>query len=168
MRYENTQIVNILTSVIPRYSPIKNTTLYFFHQVQDGEKPEDVSYKYYKTTEYHWLILLLNNVVDPYYDWLLSARELQAYMENKYGSNLDSVHHFIDLRTNQETDQFDFVKYKEMLDNNIQLPYYISPISNSQHEIDRNEEKRSVKVVAPVYILDVVKQFEDEMNKNEY
>lgn len=165
IKYQGKKAVDILTAILPRYSPIKDTTLYFYYDLQDGERPEDVSYQFYKTTEHHWILILLNNVIDPFYDWLLSQYDLEKYMRDKYGDGLNDVHHFIDLNTGKQVDDLDDLKYREMIDNGQPLPHYISPISNRDYEIEKNEEKRRIKVIAPQYINDVIKQFEDEMSK---
>lgn len=156
--------VNITNSLVMKYSPIKDTTLYFNYTIQDGEKPEDVSYKHYGTSQYHWILVLINDVVDQYYDWLLSAKELESYMEDKYGDDLYDVHHFTNLTTGKRVDEFDELGYREDIDNEIALPVYIHPVSNREYEIGKNEEKRLIKVISPNYINDVITQFEEIMD----
>ena len=40
-------------------------TIYYNYQVRDRETPEIVSYKYYDNPQYHWTILLMNEIRDP-------------------------------------------------------------------------------------------------------
>jgi hypothetical protein len=156
--------VNILNSVMMKYSPIKDTTLYFYHSIIDGEKPEDVAYKHYKTTKYYWTIILLNDIINPYYDWMLSATELESHMEDKYGDVLYSAHHFLNLLTDKRIDEYDELQYREMIENDEALPVHISPISNRIYEIELNEEKRQVKVISPKHIRDIIYQFDKLMS----
>ena len=39
------------------------------YEVQDGQKPEHISYDLYETVDYYWVILVCNNIIDPYHDW---------------------------------------------------------------------------------------------------
>ena len=41
------------------------------YDVKDGERPEDIAYKWFGDAEYHWVILMTNNVTDRYYQWPL-------------------------------------------------------------------------------------------------
>lgn len=157
--------VNIMNSIAMKYSPIKDTTLYFYYSIQDGEKPEDVSYRYYDSTEYHWLIILLNNVIDPYYDWLLSSHELDAHITDKYGEDQYGIDHFENLTTGRRVDEYDALAFQDMVDNDIDLPQHISPISIRAYEDEKNELKREIRVIDAIYIDDIVKQFEDIMSR---
>ena len=70
-----------------------NISLFDKYNVQDGERPELLAYQLYGDANFHWLILLFNNIVDPYYDWPLSSRDLQTYINSKYTNPL-GVHHY--------------------------------------------------------------------------
>jgi hypothetical protein len=54
------------------------------YTIKDGDKPEDIAYYYYGSTDYTWLVLLANNIVDPYHDWPLSEDNFEKYLINKY------------------------------------------------------------------------------------
>ena len=41
-----------------------NTQLFDYYQVNQGEKPEDIAFKYYGDATLHWVILLVNDIVD--------------------------------------------------------------------------------------------------------
>jgi hypothetical protein len=56
---------------------IKNTIeLFSEYEIIDGETPEMVSNKIYGDPSLHWVIMLMNDIVNPYYDWPLSTRVL--------------------------------------------------------------------------------------------
>lgn len=45
---------------------IKNIdSLFYDYLIKDGEKPETLSYKLYGRSDYHWLILMFNELIDP-------------------------------------------------------------------------------------------------------
>ncbi len=37
------------------------------YDVQEGETPETIAYKWFGDTEFHWVILMTNNITDRYY-----------------------------------------------------------------------------------------------------
>ncbi len=160
----SSQVTNILSSLALKYSPIKDTTLYFYYPLQDGERPEDVSYKFYETTEHHWFIMLLNDVVNPYFDWLLSSHELEAHVNNKYDVP-DGLHHYENIDTGVWLDDYDTKKLNILIDTGASVPQHITPVSIRAYEDLLNEQKREIKVVDALYIDDIIKQFEDLMSR---
>jgi hypothetical protein len=56
------------------------------YTVMTPEKPDDVAFNYYGDSIYSWLVLISNNIVDPYFEWPMSVREFEAYIKKKYGS----------------------------------------------------------------------------------
>ena len=63
------------------------------YAVQDGETPESLAYKVYGNASYHWIILLLNNIQNRYYDWPLSNIAFNAYINEKY-DDINGIHHY--------------------------------------------------------------------------
>lgn len=80
----------ILTNLLARASMIpsilKDVSLYYEYDVQEGETPEMISYKYYGTTEDFWVVLFSNEVLDPQWNWPLSGKNFDEYIISKYGS----------------------------------------------------------------------------------
>ena len=65
------------------------------YDVQEGETPESVAYRWFGDTELHWVILMTNNITDRYYEWPLTQPQFQAHLEDKYGvGNIDATHHY--------------------------------------------------------------------------
>ena len=47
----------------------------------------------YGDSDYFWVITLVNNIVNRYYDWPLDEYVFQQYVKDKY-ANADGIHHF--------------------------------------------------------------------------
>lgn len=64
--------------------------------VENGERPENISYKIYGDEQYYWVILQVNDVVDYYNQWPLSIYEFEKFILKKYGSweNASKPHHW--------------------------------------------------------------------------
>jgi phage tail protein X len=54
------------------------------YTVQDGDTIEMIAYHYYGDAELSWLILLANDIIDPYEDFFKEKAQLDQYVINKY------------------------------------------------------------------------------------
>ena len=83
--------VEAITNIIARFafdSQLKeNTSAFYPYQVQDSDTPEIIADKYYGNVEYHWVVLLFNNIIDPQFDWPLKNDTLIDYIDKKYTAN---------------------------------------------------------------------------------
>jgi len=64
-----TLLPDILRRVKIRAGLVSNRLVFDKYNVKEGEKPEDVAFKYYGDAEYHWVIMMVNNITDRYYEW---------------------------------------------------------------------------------------------------
>lgn len=79
-------VPNLIAKVTFLKEILANSDVYYSYSVKDGEKPEDVAYKFYKDPLKHWIILLANEVLDPQYDWVIPSRSLDKHIDKKYSS----------------------------------------------------------------------------------
>ena len=80
----------LLTNVTARYKirdVLKSkVAIYYDYIVKDGDRPDLIAYKYYDDETLDWLIYLVNDIIDPYYDWPLKQDAFEKYMRSLYGS----------------------------------------------------------------------------------
>jgi len=65
--------------------------------LQDGERPDTVAYQYYQDFTMDWLVLLVNEIQDPYFEWAMGYDQFQSYLKQKYGSveyTQRTTHHY--------------------------------------------------------------------------
>lgn len=167
IKYNGIDTVNIMNSVISRQQQISKSSYYYYYTLLDGEQPEDVSFKEYKDTGYWWILLAINNVVDPYHDWLMSSQCLESFMESKYGDGLYGIHHFESLESKKHIDGYHSAIYQALLDNDQPIPHNVQAISNREYEIQLNEEKRNIKVISSEYIRNIQDEFEKLMDERQ-
>jgi len=60
------------------------TEAFFEYTVKDGETPEILADKLYNNPELHWLILIFNDVIHPYYNWPMDNFTFENWMEKTY------------------------------------------------------------------------------------
>lgn len=76
------------------------------YTVQDGDTIEMIAYHYYGDAELSWLILLANDIIDPYEDFFKEKAQLDQYIINKYRDDwyqtaiVDNVLQLADQDTN--------------------------------------------------------------------
>jgi hypothetical protein len=63
-----------------------NPLVYYAYDVQEYERPDAIANRYYNDPYLAWILMLTNNVVDPYYDWRIDAQTLNDILIKKYGS----------------------------------------------------------------------------------
>jgi len=146
-------IKNILQKVNIRQSIKDATEAFVEYELVDGDRPEIIAHKVYGSVNYHWVVLLMNDIVNPYYDWILQEDEVEKLIDKRYGVvNRSALHHYVDSDGDEIVDE-----------GNIEQLQFVRKyfISNMQHEIECNNKKRKIKVLDPKY-LNIV---EDEIKK---
>jgi len=84
--YNEQQITNILSRVKILDSLESYATVFLPYTVEEGERPSDVANFYYDDPQLDWLVLLSNQIIDPYFEWPLSTNEFLAFIRKKYGT----------------------------------------------------------------------------------
>jgi len=79
-------VTNIMKRISFKPSVIEDITDYYPYRVKDGERPDIISHQKYGSVAYAYLIMLINNIYDPIFDWPLSAQQFEKYLISKYGS----------------------------------------------------------------------------------
>lgn len=74
-------------------SSLSNPYLFLPYTITDEDKPEDIAYYYYGSTEYTWLVLLANKIIDPYHDWPLKEDDFHKYLMKKYEQQSGTTGH---------------------------------------------------------------------------
>jgi len=75
----------------------KRAAVYYDYIIQDGDRPDTVSWIYYEDATLDWLIFLVNNIIDPLRDWPLNHNNFNTMITKKYGSNsaaYSQTHHY--------------------------------------------------------------------------
>ena len=83
-KYRN--VTNIMKRISFKPSVIEDISDYYPYRVKDGERPDIIAHQKYGSVAYAYLIMLINDIYDPLFDWPLSAQQFEKYLTNKYGS----------------------------------------------------------------------------------
>ena len=133
-----------------------NISLYDKYDVGEGETPESVAFKVYGDTDYFWVVCLMNNIVNRYYDWPLDEYVFQQYVKDKY-DNSEGIHHYEKLQSSgkQTGDGPSDYSYKIEVNSDT---VGAQSVSNIEYERRLQDEKRQIRILLPQYLP----TFEDE------
>ena len=132
------------------------------YDVKYGENPEDVAFKYYDDAELHWVVLLVNNITDRYYDWPLTDPQFQLFLTDKYGAGSeDAVHHYELAQTSGATTSSDD---SHMLEVNSDTEN-ATTITNREYEERKQNQLRQIRLLDRRYLNQFVEEFEQLMKE---
>lgn len=79
-------LTNIVRNVDVNDLYANNSTYYTYHTIQDGERPDIVSYRIYGNPNYYWTFFILNNELRSglNFAWPLSSNQLERMLESEY------------------------------------------------------------------------------------
>jgi hypothetical protein len=190
---DNTNNVDVVTSIVSRFSFESsfrdNTAVYYEYNVQDSDTPEIIANKFYGDSEKHWVVLMLNQIVDPQFDWPLDQRTIISFINEKYSANASAgqsgitwaqanIHSYykVETRTTNSTNtelqtklQVDSNTYANvaasttnlLLEDGNSITITISKETKSyyDYEVEQNETKRTIKLLKPEFVSPI----EDEL-----
>jgi hypothetical protein len=178
--YDSEQVVvDIFKRVIVSKEYQENSSFYETYEVLHGETPEDISYRFYGTQNLHWLILMVNNVIDPRFEWPVSEENLLKAVADRYGGEKNTF--TINRAKNKEGYQVEtfFLLSEESTHtdpvrilfesndiNSINTPieYADSPditdyVSNYEVEEIKNENYRNIKILKSEYVQEILSNY---------
>ncbi len=131
----------------------KNITVLYDYAIQDGERPDTVSQNLYGTTEYTWVILMVNSIFSLF-DWPLQTDEFNNYIIERYGSVTAAQNSYIYLTVDDF--RVDFSTWAALDANQRQ-----DPMSNYDNELNQNEAKRRIKVVPEGFVTSLAQELKN-------
>jgi hypothetical protein len=168
-------------SVVPSF--LKNPAIYYQYDIQETDTPEIIAAKYYGDSYRYWIILFINQLSDPQWDWPLQPKAFEDYVTQKYsGVNPRAiVHHYEKTITQSnrtylvdtvntftlgsieysQTDTQSYIKYV----GNEEIHFKITKevVSLYDYEQRLNESKRTINLLNSAYVDELEKQFKKLM-----
>ena len=151
------EVTDIWRKVKVRSKIANNLSLFDKFDVPEGDSPETVAYKVYGSTDYFWVVCLLNNIVNRYYDWPLDEFNFQQYVADKY-ANPDAIHHYeITQSSGKQTGEgpSDYTHKIEVNSDYVGA----ESVSNIEYERRLQDEKRQIKLLSPQYLNSFIDEF---------
>ena len=169
------------SSIIP--SLLDNAALYYKYDIQEGDTPESIAYKYYGESYRYWIVLFANQILDPQWNWPMNNVVFAGYLQDKYPS-IDvygTIHHYekittqFDFGTNTtsvETVQISQDAYNTLIPStntytlptgNVSVSISKNAVSIYDYELKLNESKRNINILNNNYVNEIEKQLKSLM-----
>lgn len=165
--YDGKLVKNFFRKVKLRDDAYQFTTLFTKYNIQDGETPEDVSFKFYQDINYYWILLLINDIQNVNKDWPMSGQVLEEYLKITYPDDLGgSIKHY-------ETKEIKFndtviLNSGLIVDQDFTFTYggneytnITTPVTYREWEYRLNDDKKRIFVLKNNYLLKYEKEFKD-------
>mgnify|MGYP001600190963 CR=1 FL=1 len=86
--YANTAARDITRRTAILSSIYSNPTLYYPYQIEQFERPDNISDRYYNDQYMDWILYMTNKIVDLYYDWYMDDNTFNNF-KLYFEQNLD-------------------------------------------------------------------------------
>ncbi len=153
-------------------------TVFDKYQIPDGSRPELVAQELYGSVQYDWVVIIGAGITRLRDQWPLSDKQLYDYAESIYGNDLNAIHHYETTEVRDSEDRL-ILPSGQIVDEDFKISYYedgtlytndttrlgedvirisdpIIGISNYVYEVRKNDEKRSIYVLKPRYLQQVI------------
>ena len=130
------------------------------YNVKYGENPEDIATKLYGDPTLHWVILMVNDITDRFYQWPMTQPQFQEYIEDKYGlANIDAVHHYEITQASGRSSGQGAGDYSHLVECNSDEDG-ATEISNRDYEQRIQDKNRQIRLLDKAYLGQFVEEFE--------
>lgn len=148
------------------------------YTISGSPRPEQLAYQLYGNPNYYWVLLMVNNIDDPFHGWIKSPTAcyktaVQRYknMDNGVQSNNRIVYHlnefgekFYNLVNDKENPNHWYDK-GDTEKKYIQYNGPLRPIDIFEAEMLENEKKRTIKIIDPRDLNKFMSNITREMEK---
>ena len=164
-------VTNIMKRVKFKPEVLEDISEYYPYIVNDGERPDIISFNQYETVAFAYLITLINDVQDPIFDWPLSTQQFEQFIMIKYGcldSAMVTIKNYYQIvraevprtGTSERVPEVKFIVDATPY-NSLDQPLRISQ-TNYDWEDELNNDKKEIRLISPDFIHDIdyqVKQY---------
>ena len=151
---------------------LENLALHTKYKIRGDDRPDNVAYDYYESSELDWLVLTCNNIVNVQTEWPMLQNDFDRYLLDKYGTyeKLNAAHHYETLEVKNSLDVIIIPKGLQCesdytityFDSNTQREVTVlsadctTEITNLVYEEKIEDNKRDIYLLKPKY-LSVIK-----------
>lgn len=186
---DNVGISRVFTNLLARASIIpdvlKNPLVYYSYDIQEGDTPEIIAYKYYGDSYRYWIVLFANELLDPQWSWPMTSTVFAAYMAEKYPSGNTTTTVYGYEKTLKQTDNatntitvntidINEDEYNTLLKNtrtyaignsSVTVETTKRIVSIYDYELELNESKRKINILNSIYVDQLETQFKSLMSQ---
>lgn len=153
----------------------ESTVTFYQYTVNGDDRPDNVAKEVYDNINLDWIVLLSNNILNIRDEWPMSQFDFQRYLDNKYDTvQLSQIHHY-ETKEIRNTDEALLLQSGLVVDSDFTFKYTdringyqaindVTSVSVLQHEIQKNDDKRSIYLLRPEYVSIVMSDMREIMS----
>ena len=155
----------------------QDLTIFTKYEIEGDDRPDNVANEIYGDANLDWVVLLSNNIVNIQNEWPLGQQAFETYILDKYGTSakLEEVHHYESNEVKDSTGVIIFPKgvrvsaaqsvsyYEPLNDESITVNPVSKAVTNFEHELKVNDDKRRIFLIKPIYLNVVFDDLEEMM-----
>ena len=162
-------VKNIFKRAKLRSDVDQGITAFEYYDISENMRPDVIAQNIYGDPELDWIILVTNNITNIRDQWPLSNNDLQNYMVEKYGvTGLTNVHHYETTELKDDNNRI-LIESGLQVDGNFTFKVKdktynpVQQVTNQQYEVNRNEEKRRIKILKSEFVSMFITDFRNAM-----
>jgi hypothetical protein len=172
-------VTNILSAFHLKRMKSNKSLIFQSYTLKDTDTPEKLALDLFQNYQYYWTTLVLNGIIDPFYEWVMDNETLVDFTTKKYvdgipiklangtteplllSEGLNGIHHFINVDLdNLQVDEYDDRFYRELYDADpTSIGDNIVPVTNLTYEQEINLSSRIQSIVNPRLISTFVESY---------
>ena len=159
-------VTNLLRRVALNAKVKTNTLLYDTYDVKEGETPESVAFNLYGNAEFHWVVMLVNDITDRYHQWPMRYSQFLQYVNDKY-DDVNAVHHYEITQTSGDTTtKIEVYSNSALFSGDTDFYGTATAVTNLEYEESLQDQRRKIKLLDPQFLSQFVKEFEGLMKES--
>lgn len=158
IEYDGIKMANIFKNYSRYVKQAAKDLILRDYLIEGSDRPELVSWKLYDEPQYYFVLLILNDIYDPYHDWVKTQDAVHLYTQYKYKDvkDINSVAYHMDYQGNKYYNLYQDPDnprlWYDLSDNQKRYLQYngtLVPITIIEDELSKNEDRRTIKIINP-------------------
>lgn len=173
--YKGKVIADVFHNYRSYFNAIISDYTIITYYIQGSPRPEQLAHEIYGNQQLYWVLLMLNDIYDPFHDWVKDQESVYQSQIQKYseiGGN--QVLYHMDKDGNKYWNLTEYPKGSgnwydkgDIHHRHLQFQGGLSAVDIYEDGILKNEEKRKIKIIEPTQIKKFLNAFVREMEKAE-
>ena len=147
---------------------LNNLAFHTKYKIKGNDRPDNVAYDFYGSSNLDWLVLLCNNIINIQTEWPLLQNDFDRFLLDKYGSYdaLNNTHHYETQEIKNSKDVIIVPKGLQCA-SDYSVTYYdynsdqevivlsrdcTTAVTNYDYESEIEDNKRNIFLLKPRYI----------------
>ncbi len=146
-----------------------NFTVFQKYAIKGDERPDQIAYNVYGSSEYDWVVLVTADIINYQNDYPITIQQLYDYTIEKYGDRAYDINHYVSTEVRDSNGRLIYPA-GIVVASDFTIPDPENPtatlspvigISNFEYETNLNDKKRNIFILRPSYLNQFLNDMRD-------